>query len=58
MLGGESHRDTLAMLKTAKGKGDTSSFLVEPDARVVGIYGYMDGKGDVRGFGFLTVTGI
>ena len=41
-LGGHMGTDTLASLKTAKGKGDVNSFAVEPDDRVVGVYGYLD----------------
>ena len=52
-LGGEGNSQQLASLAASKGKGETSTYLIEPGWRLVGIYGYQDNKGDVRGFGLL-----
>lgn len=53
LLGGQSHSEELAKLTCSKGKGDTRTYEVDPGDRVVGVYGYQDSKGDIRGFGFL-----
>lgn len=52
-LGGEGNSQQLASLAASKGKGETSTYLIEPGWRLVGIYGYQDNKGDVRGFGLI-----
>ena len=54
LLGGDAHDQELAVVAASKGKGENQTFIVEPGSRVIGIYGYQDNKGDVRGFGFLT----
>ena len=54
LLGGANNSEELASVAASKGKGEVQTYLIEPGARLVGIYGYQDNKGDVRGFGFLT----
>ncbi len=44
----------LSKLTSSKGKGEVRTYEVAKGDRIVGIYGYQDSKGDVRGFGFLT----
>ena len=58
LLGGETHNEELAKLTCSKGKGDVRTYEVEPGHRVMGIYGYQDAKGDIRGFGFLVAESI
>ena len=41
-IGGETGKDTLAQLKTQKGKGEVSEYLVDQGYKVVGVYGYLD----------------
>ena len=55
LLGSGGSEDVIASLSSAKGKGELKTYKVEAGERVVGIYGYQDNRGDVRGFGFLTV---
>jgi len=57
LLGGKNNKDVLAQLTSSKGKGSAEMYNIEPGHRIVGIYGYMDNKGDVRGFGLLTAQG-
>ena len=53
LFGGMGNSQQLAQLAASKGKGETNTYLIEPGWRLVGIYGYQDNKGDVRGFGLL-----
>ena len=46
----------IAQLTSQKGKGDVNNFVLEEGERIVGIYGYEDNHGDVRGFGLVTVN--
>lgn len=55
LLGGSQRDQTLIKLTSSKGKGEARTYDVEAGERIVGIYGYQDNKGDVRGIGFLTV---
>ena len=57
LLGGKNNNDVLAQMTSSKGKGQAEVYNIQPGHRVVGIYGYMDSKGDVRGFGLLTAEG-
>ena len=54
LLGGINHNEVLASMTSSKGKGQAEMHVIEPGARLIGIYGYQDNKGDVRGLGFLT----
>ena len=54
LFGGANNSQQLAQLAASKGKGDTNTYMLDSGQRIVGIYGYQDNKGDVRGFGLLT----
>ena len=56
LFGGANNSQQLAQVAASKGKGDTNTYTLEPGQHIVGIYGYEDNKGDVRGFGLITAT--
>lgn len=55
-LGQGGDEDVVAHITSQKGKGEVRTFELEPTDRIIGVYGYADSKGDVRGFGFLAVS--
>lgn len=56
LLGGPKNENIIMQLTSQKGKGEVKNFVLEEGERIVGVYGYVDNHGDVRGFGLVTVN--
>lgn len=44
---------TIGQFSAEKTNGKEQSFALEEHERIIGVYGYLDGNADIRGFGFI-----